>query len=382
MKQWNKVLGIFVVSGLLTAAVAAPVAWAQGSGSGTTPRQPPLERPAPPNAPLHGIVDPAVVKSAIAAALGVTEADLDAAHEAGTTLEALAVAQGVALETVQAAAKAAAIAQINQAVTDGTITQAQADALIAQVNSSAFPLGRPGADHPRPDDSRSELLDHDAIRAVVAETLGITVEELAAAQQAHTPLEELATAHGVTIEAIQSAAKAAAITQINQAVTDGKITQTQADQFIEQLTHSPFPLHGPEQPRPDNGLRALLNHDAIQAVVAETLGITVEDLEAARATHTPLEELATAHGVTLETVQAAAKTAAVAQINQAVTAGKITQAQADQFIEQINNSDFPWPPHPHPQPPANNTPNQSQGAATAPAANNANTSIFLPVVKR
>ena len=43
------------------------------------------------------------------------------------------------------------------------------------------------------------------------------------------------------------------------------------------------------------------------------------------------EELATAHGVTMEAVQSAAKTAAVAQINQAV---------ADRLIEQINNSLF------------------------------------------
>lgn len=83
------------------------------------------------------------------------------------------------------------------------------------------------------------------------------------------------------------------------------------------------------------------------------------------------EELATAHGVTMEAVQSAAKTAAVAQLNQAV---------ADRLIEQINNSLFSrWRPRPAAPPPGNNN-NQGQGATTQ-GVNGATSAVFLPFAK-
>lgn len=256
MKQWNKKITTAVLAGLLTVAAATPMVWAQGGNPGSGQTRPAQSRPGRPDLPLRDVVDPALIKATVAQALGLTEAELDAAHEAGTKLEDLAATQGVTFASVQAAAKAAAIAQINQAVADGKITQTMADEMIAFVNNSDFPLphpgqGGPGQDRPGPDDGLRDLLDHAAIKAVVAETLGITVEELEAAHDAHTRLEELAAAHGVTIEAVQAAAKAAAVTQINQAVTDGKITQAQADRFIERINNSPFPLRGPHPHRPE-----------------------------------------------------------------------------------------------------------------------------------
>lgn len=248
MKTWNKTLGMFVMAGLLTVTTAVPVAWAQGGGPGSERPHPPVEQPARPGHALRAIVDPAVIKQAIADALGLPEAELDAAHEAGTPLAELAATQGVSLDAVQAAAKAAAIAQVDQAVADGKITQEVADRLIEQINNHDFPLGGPGAGHPQPGHGLRAILDHAAIKATIATALGLTVADLDAAQQAGTTLEELAASQGVAFETVEAAAKATAIAQVNQAVTDGKLTQAEADRFIAQINNSDFPL--PHRPGP------------------------------------------------------------------------------------------------------------------------------------
>ena len=103
----------------------------------------------------------------------------------------LADALGITVAELQAAQESARNAAIDQAVTDGTLTQAQADQLKAGERVEVPFMGR-GAG----------AADHEAL---LADALGITVEALDAAK----------------VEA-----RAAALAQ---AVTDGEITQEQAD---------------------------------------------------------------------------------------------------------------------------------------------------------
>jgi hypothetical protein len=106
----------------------------------------------------------------------------------------LADALGITETDLQAAQTKARAAEIQQAVTDGLITQAQADAML---NGTAGP----GGVHI---DLRGANVDHEKF---LADALGITVDKLQAAEA--------------------TAAKA----ELAQAVTDGRITQAQADQM-------------------------------------------------------------------------------------------------------------------------------------------------------
>jgi ribosomal protein L17 len=106
----------------------------------------------------------------------------------------LADALGLTEADLQAAQTKAREAEIQQAVTDGLITQAQADAMLNKTD------GQRGVHI----DLRGADLDHEKF---LAEALGITVEKLQAAED--------------------TAAKA----ELAQAVTDGRITQAQADQI-------------------------------------------------------------------------------------------------------------------------------------------------------
>jgi predicted DNA-binding protein (UPF0251 family) len=141
------------------------------------------------------------------------------------------------------------------------------------------------------------LIDPEAMKAALAAELGITVEELEAAQEA------------------------ALGTVLQQLVDEGQITQAQADSILA-----------------GEGLRGIMQSiftpEMAQAAVAEALGISVEELEAAQAEGQRLHELAVELGVDPATIGTAVAEARAEAIQAAVEDGTITQAQADQLLNQ------------------------------------------------
>lgn len=128
---------------------------------------------------------------------------------------------------------------------------------------------------------------------------------------------------GITVEELNAARQAAKENVLQQLVADGTITQAQADAIL-----SGEGLHS---------LGPLMLHEEMQAVIADALGITVAELEAARAEGKRLPELAAESGVALEDVQTAVQAAHEAAIQQAVEDGLITQEQADWMLQRHNN---------------------------------------------
>ena len=134
----------------------------------------------------------------------------------------LADALGITETDLQAAETKARAAEIQQAVTDGLITQAQADAMLNKTDG-------PGGVRI---DLKGANLDH---KKFLAEALGITVEKLQAAEE--------------------TAAKA----ELAQAVTDGRMTQAQADQVTAEQALQKYIV--------DNGLFKSAVDSAVQAGV-------------------------------------------------------------------------------------------------------------------
>jgi hypothetical protein len=153
--------------------------------------------------------------------------------------------------------------------------------------------------------------NREAQAQVVADALGITVEELEAAKEAGTSLDELAAANGTTVEAVHAAVEAAHIANINDAVANGDITQEQADAMIERIT-----LH--------QLAGQIFSKDDAKAAAAAALGITVEELDAAKEAGT-LRDLVEESGVD---VRAAVDAAREAAIDSALASGQITADQA------------------------------------------------------
>lgn len=110
--------------------------------------------------------------------------------------------------------------------------------------------------------------------------------------------ELLAEALGVTVEELQAAREAVRVAAIEQAVADGDLTQEQADEILSN-----------ENGR-RGGKRGVPGREGNDELLAEELGVTVEALEAAR-----------------EEVQAA-------RVAEMIEAGVMTQEQADMMEAQ------------------------------------------------
>jgi hypothetical protein len=168
---------------------------------------------------------------ALADALGITIDDVHAAL-AGTIAD-LAEGQGMTLADVKDSLIAPMIERIQQAVEDGRLTQEEADEQIEQMEErllegletgSWFSMGHGGSRGPG--GAQSELL---------ADALGMTAEEVREALADGQTIAELVEAQGVALEDLVDALMAPMIERIEQAVEDGRLTQDEADEQIEQM---------------------------------------------------------------------------------------------------------------------------------------------------
>lgn len=73
------------------------------------------------------------------------------------------------------------------------------------------------------------------IAQTAADTIGMPVDELKADYKGGQSISEIATAHGVDPQRVADALVAKATDTINQAVTDGKVSQEKADKAIAKL---------------------------------------------------------------------------------------------------------------------------------------------------
>ena len=134
--------------------------------------------------------------------------------------EYLAEALGITLEQLQAARRTAMAAYLADAVTAGDITPEQADLALAKY-------------------ALRDVIDQ---KALLAEALGMTTEELEAALDGGQSLSDLMTAAGMDADTLQTNLQAADEAAVARAVADGVITQAQADAVLAQDTN--FGLFG------------------------------------------------------------------------------------------------------------------------------------------
>ncbi len=151
----------------------------------------------------------------------------------------------------------------------------------------------------------------------LADALGITEEELQAAfEEARSNAdpnsdfnEALAAALGISVDALETARDAA----LAQALADGQITQEEYDQI--------------------QARQALKDYIDREATIAEALGITLTELQAAQDAGQHIPDLLDELGIDHEEFQANLRAAHEAALAQAVADGAITQEQADQISQ-------------------------------------------------
>ena len=129
--------------------------------------------------------------------------------------------------------------------------------------------------------------------------------------------EALAEALGVTVEELQAAREQAQAERLAQAVEDGTLTQEQVDNM--------------------QAMQAVKEYIDREAILADVLGLTIEEIEAAREEGT-LRDLFSGLDLDPTVMQEQMQAATEAAVQQAFADGAITQAQAELIAEQLANS--------------------------------------------
>lgn len=184
---------------------------------------------------------------------------------------------------------------------------------------------------------------------VVADTLGMEIDELRAELQAEKTVAEIAEEQGVERETVVDALIEPMEERVAELVEGDYLTDTQADtivtllraminQGLDRAWTPPMPgdrpnfgTGGPSHQRPGVA-RIALN------IVADTLGMEIDDL------HTELQEgktvakVAEEQGVALETVVDALIEPISERVQQQVENGRITQEQADERMEMMEEN--------------------------------------------
>jgi hypothetical protein len=210
--------------GLAYAQTATPPAAKTGSAAAATPAAG-TQCTCPCNSPeglLAGYMDAQQAKL-----LGMTEAEYQAQEDAGKTWLEIATARGKTAAEAQTLLETAYSNAIAQALVDGRITQAQADALKALPASDPEMGGRgPGGGHGGMD---GNFIVHTYLEEAFAKALGMTIEDFDAQEAAGKSWSEIAVAQGKTETQAETLLQTAYSQSIDQALADGKITQAQAD---------------------------------------------------------------------------------------------------------------------------------------------------------
>jgi DNA-binding CsgD family transcriptional regulator len=172
--------------------------------------------------------------AAVAEALGLSVEEFEAALAEGKTPQQIAEEQGIAQEEFCADLHGAAEGILAQAVSDGAITQEQADWILERMNDRCLEGGGPmrgGRGH-----GPGWMAEYRyEMHAAVAEALGMSVEEFETALAEGKTPQQIAEEQGITQEEFCADLHDAAEEILAQAVSDGAITQEQADWALDHV---------------------------------------------------------------------------------------------------------------------------------------------------
>jgi predicted transcriptional regulator len=303
---------------------------------------------------LRGGGGPGSLIEATVTVTGLTRAEVFADLKAGQTLTQIAESKGKTAADVIAAAHTELDTRLKQAVTDGKLTQADADAKLKAFDDSAsatmtsttlgqMPQGGPGFGHDGFGGGPGELIE-----ATVSVT-GLAHDEVFTDLKAGQSLAQIAVSKGKTADEVIVAARTQLQDSLKQAVTDGKLTQAQADSALadfdktatETVNSTTLGTTGPGLGGPGFGHDGMGRGGGAGSLIESTVTVTgltraevFTDLKAGQT----LTQIAESKGKTAADVIAAARTALDTQLKQAVTDGKLTQAEAEAKLKAFDDS--------------------------------------------
>ncbi len=170
------------------------------------------------------------------------------------------------------------------------------------------------------------------METAIAEAFGLTLEDYQARRESGESLLDIASELGFTVEDFQLRIEEAHQKALENAVSDGVITQEQADALQGKPFRQPSggPMGGFYGPHKHGGFEM-----GTAGVLEEVLGLTMEEFHSRLKNGETFESILESQGFTAETFAQAIADARIAAVQAALEAGEINQEQADMMIERI-----------------------------------------------
>lgn len=252
--------------------------------------------------------------------LGLSSDELKTELESGKTLKEIIENSGLTFEEFKAAIEDKITEDLIELVESGEITQEQADKFLQKIQNKDKMKGQ----RPERNDTNKKFGQRPNMNLEQkAEILGISFEELKAELESGKKFHEIVESLGLDKEEIHNRTMEQIASHLDELVTEGKITQEQADNRLEEMQNR----HEKKQEETENRLI----HQA------EILGISVEELETELQAGKKFQELAEEAGLSKEYIQERIEEQIKIHLDSLVANGEITQEQADDRLEKMQN---------------------------------------------
>ncbi len=197
---------------------------------------------------------------------------------------------------------------------------------------------------------------HDYVFPAMAEAFGLTDEQIEAFEIARETMQSIRA--DLSQDEIRAATQQAFTAAIENALADGAITEEQAEQWLGRLDQMGDRAPGMRMPGNDildrrskagsyrhgfiTGFRLsrqmMLNHEYMDAAIADALDISVEELDELRAADDfSWQTYAAEQGLSDEEISAMRTEIFTNAVSAALEDGSITQEQADWVLERLEN---------------------------------------------
>ena len=274
--------------------------------------------------------------------LGMSASEIRDAYHDGKTLEDLFDAQDLNYDAYFAELTENSLVCVVNALANGKITEQQATRLtdaIQNRSDNGFPFGLKlkNLKNNRINKLQSGLLEN------LAELMGMETTDLRNAFKAGSNLNQIAEQQGLDATVVFEEWVQSQITDINQAVEDGKLDSDRAQTLVgklnEKLTNGlDFENWNPFNKRFKPGARvAILAGKDLIGSVLNAMDMTVEEFKSALQDGQTVEELAASKGVDLDALYHKWVQEQIDTVNEKLTAEEITQEKADAMLEKLNN---------------------------------------------
>ncbi|MGZ4199788.1 MAG: hypothetical protein ACXVP1_06330, partial [Thermoleophilia bacterium] len=286
----------------------------------------------------------------VAGGAGVAVAASGGNPRASDFLDSVAKHLGVSPQKLKDATKAAATDQVNADLAAGRITKAQADAMKARIQAGGGVLGGPGRFGPGPGGPggpgfAGKLFLGDEL-ATAAKYLGLDESALRTKLENGQSLADIAKAQSKDLAGLEQAILDTAKADLDKAVADKKLTQSQADDIlanlkshIDNVANGTLRFRGPGGFGPRGGPGLAGPHFGGQqlAAAATYLGLSESDLRTKLQAGDSLADVAKAQSKDVAGLQDAIVAAQKADLDKAVAAKKLTQSQADDILANLKS---------------------------------------------